>query len=146
MLNGLPWKWTEIILSFSRLHNLGWPCTAWLFAPLSYVSPFITTRRDPWRGFTVEEVYIHTHVHMLCHVWVFVILWTIAHKASLSIGFSRQEYWSRLPFLPPGNLLDTVMKLASPALAGGFFTTESPGKPIIEDSGFLKKCQGDSLC
>ena len=78
-----------------------------------------------------------------------MILWTIVHQASASIGFSRQEYWSGLPFLPPGNLLDTGMELsspASPALAGGFFTTESPGKPIIEESGFLKKCQGDSLC
>ena len=77
-----------------------------------------------------------------------MILWTIVHQAPLSIGFSRQEYWSGLPFHPPGNLLDTGMGLASPsspALAGRFFTTESPRKPIIEESGFLKKGQGDSL-
>ena len=44
----------------------------------------------------------------------------------LSMEFSRQEYWSRLPFLPPGNLLHPEIQpksLASPALAGGFFTT-----------------------
>ena len=49
------------------------------------------------------------------------------------MGFFRQEYWSELPFPPPGDLPDTGFKPASPAtpeLAGGFFTTEPPGKPI----------------
>ena len=54
--------------------------------------------------------------------------WTIAHQAPLSTGFSRQEYWSGLPFPPPGDLLDSGIELAplmSPALAGGFFTTSA---------------------
>ena len=55
--------------------------------------------------------------------------WTVAHQASLSMGFSRQEYWSCLPFPSPGDLLDSGIKPASPALAGRFFTTEPPGKP-----------------
>ena len=62
----------------------------------------------------------------------------VAHQTPLSMEFSRQEYWSRLPFNSPRNLSDPVIKLESPAssaLAGGFFTTESPGKPeIIVDS------------
>ena len=45
--------------------------------------------------------------------------------------FPRQEYWSGLPLLPPGVLSNPEIKPASPALAGGFFTTEPPGKPII---------------
>jgi len=48
------------------------------------------------------------------------------------MGFPRQEYWSGLPFPPPRGLPDPgfeLMSLASPALAGGFFTTEPPGKP-----------------
>ena len=48
--------------------------------------------------------------------------------------FSRQEYWSGLSFLSPGNLRDPEIEpasLASPVLAGGFFTTVSPGKPHI---------------
>ena len=48
--------------------------------------------------------------------------------------FSRQEYWSVLPFPPPGDLPDSGIKpmsLASPALANRFFTTESPGKPAF---------------
>ena len=57
---------------------------------------------------------------------------TIAHQAPLSMEFSRQEYWSGLPFPSPGDLQDPgaePISLASPALAGGFFTTEPPGKP-----------------
>ena len=50
------------------------------------------------------------------------------HQAPLSTGFSRQEYWSGLPFPPPGDLPDSGIEHASPALAGGFFTTEPPGK------------------
>ena len=62
MVNGLPWKWTEIVLSFLRLHNLGWPCTAWLFASLSYVSPFITTRQWSMKGIHSRGgIYICTH-------------------------------------------------------------------------------------
>ena len=46
------------------------------------------------------------------------------------MGFPRQEYWSGLPFLPPGDLPNSGIKPESPALAGGFVTTESPGKPF----------------
>ena len=45
------------------------------------------------------------------------------------MGFSRQEYWSGLPFPSPGDLPDPGTEPRSPALAGGFFTTEPPGKP-----------------
>ena len=54
--------------------------------------------------------------------------WTVAHQAPLSMGFSRQEYWSGLPCPPPGDLSNTVIKPispVSPALAGGFFTTST---------------------
>ena len=62
------------------------------------------------------------------HVWLFVTLWTVAYQALLSMGFSRQEYWSGLPFPAPGNLSDPVIKpasLVSPALAGRFFATST---------------------
>ena len=45
------------------------------------------------------------------------------------MGFSQQEYYNRLPFPTPGDLLDTGIEPVSPVLAGGFFTTEPPGKP-----------------
>ena len=57
---------------------------------------------------------------------------TVAHQCPLSMEFSRQEYWSRLPFHSPEDLPDPGIKLASlpsPALAGRFFATEPPGKP-----------------
>ena len=64
----------------------------------------------------------------LSHVWCFLTLWTIARQALLSMGFSRQEYWSGLPCPPPGDLPDLgiePLSLTSPALAGRFFTTSA---------------------
>ena len=55
--------------------------------------------------------------------------WTIACQAPLSMEFSRLEYWSGLPFASPGDLPDPGVEPASPALAGGVFTTVPPGKP-----------------
>ena len=55
--------------------------------------------------------------------------WTVAYHAPLFMGFPRQEYWSGLPFPTPGDLPDPGIKPVSPALAGGFFTTEPPKKP-----------------
>ena len=59
----------------------------------------------------------------------FVTSWTAAHQSPLSMEFSRQEYWSGLPFPPPGDLPDPGIIPVFPALASGFFTTEPPGKP-----------------
>ena len=59
------------------------------------------------------------------------------------MGFSRQEYWTGLPFPPLGDLPDTGIEpqsLVFSALAGGFFTTEPSGKPEREDSGVPRGC------
>ena len=58
----------------------------------------------------------------LSRVQPFGIPWTVAHQAPLSMGFSRQEYWSGLPFPSPGDLPSPGIKPESPALADGFFT------------------------
>ena len=63
------------------------------------------------------------------HVQLFVAPWTVACQAPLSMGFSRQEYWSVLPFPPPGDLPGPGIKLVSSALAGRFLSTEPPRKP-----------------
>ena len=55
--------------------------------------------------------------------------WTAAHQAPLSLRLPRQEYCSGLRFPSPGDLSDPGIKPISSALAGGFFTTEPPGKP-----------------
>ena len=75
----------------------------------------------------------------LNHVLLLLTPWTIAHQAPLSMGYPRQEHWSRLPFPPLGDLPGTGIKLtsASPALAVRFFTTEPPGKPYIYISKFI---------
>ena len=66
----------------------------------------------------------------------FVIPRTVACQVPLSIGFPRQEYWSGLPFLPPGDLPRAGIEPVSPVLAGGFFTTELPGKLMF---GYILK-------
>ena len=74
----------------------------------------------------------------------FVIPWTVTHQAALSMWFSRQEYWSGLPFPPPGDFSDPGIEpasLASSALAGGLFATEPPGKPTIQLSRLLNTIQ-----
>ena len=54
------------------------------------------------------------------------------------MGFPRQEYWSGFPCTPPEDLPDPQIEPASPALAGGFFTIEPLGKPIVKDFFQLK--------
>ena len=61
------------------------------------------------------------------HVRVFVTPWTIAHKAPLSMEFSKQEYWSELPFPSPEDLPNPGIKPISPALTGRFFTDVKVG-------------------
>ena len=66
------------------------------------------------------------------NVLLFVMPWTVAHQAPLSMGFSRQEYWNGWPFPSLGDFPNPGINLASlrsPALAGGFFTTRPLGKP-----------------
>ena len=63
----------------------------------------------------------------------FVSPWTIASQAPpLSMGLSRQEYWSGLPFPSLGDLPDLGLKPASPEMSGGFFTIEPEGSPDVE--------------
>ena len=59
---------------------------------------------------------------------LFATPWIVAHQAPLSMGFSRQGYQSELPLPSPGDLPDAGIPHAPPALAGGLFTTEPPGK------------------
>ena len=60
----------------------------------------------------------------------FATPWTAARQAPLSMGFSRQEDWSELPFPSPRDLPNRGTEPTSPALTGRFFPTEPPGKPV----------------
>ena len=69
-------------------------------------------------------------VRLLSGVWLFAILWTVAYQAPSSMEFSRQEYWTRLPFLSPGDLPDPGIKPVSSALQADALLSEPPGKPL----------------
>ena len=91
-------------------------------------------------------------ISVLCYtqslslVRLFVTPQTVAGQAPLSVGFSRQVYWSGLPFPPPGDLPNPGIELTSPALAGRCFTTEPPlyylkppGQPVGSRQSFSKQ-------
>ena len=69
----------------------------------------------------------------LSRVRLFATLWTIANQSSLSMGFSRQEYWSGLPFPSPGDLPDPGIEPRSPTLRADALPSEPPGKPTNKD-------------
>ena len=72
---------------------------------------------------------------LLSHVRLFATPWTIAYKAPPSMGFSREEYWSGLPFPSSGHLPNPGIEpgsLQSPALAGGFFTTAAAAAKSLQ--------------
>ena len=68
-------------------------------------------------------------VKLLSRVRLFAIPWTVVYQASLSVGFSRQEYWSGLPFPSPGDLPDPGIEPRYPALQADALPSEPPGKP-----------------
>ena len=69
-------------------------------------------------------------VKLLSRVRLFATPWTVAYQASLSMGFSRQEYWSRLPFPSPGDLPDSGIEPRSLAVEADALTSEPPGKLV----------------
>ena len=78
---------------------------------------------------------------LLSHVRLCETLWTLAHQAPVSQGFSRQEYWSGLPCFPPGDLPNPgiePMSLMSPVLTGRFFTTSATWETHSVHGGIVK--------
>ena len=70
-------------------------------------------------------------VKSLTCVRLFATPWTVAYQAPLSMGFSRQEHWSGLPFPSPGDLPDPGIEPGSPALQADALLSETPGKPQL---------------
>ena len=81
-----------------------------------------------------KKAVVHIHngifslVQLLSRVWLFATPWTVAYQASPSMGFSRQEYWSGLPFPSPGDPPNPGIKPGSPALQADALLSEPPGK------------------
>ena len=73
---------------------------------------------------------------------LFATPWTVAHQGPKSMGLSRQEYWSRLPFPSSGEFTNPGIEPPSPALAGGFFITETSGFYSVQ---FSRSVASDSL-
>ena len=99
-------------------------------APHKWVCPHHQTQySDREAGM---QVCVHTKSLESC-VQLFATLWTVAHQASLSMGFSRQEYWNGLSFPSPGDLPNPGIEPASPVAHAlqkdSLLTTEPPGKP-----------------
>ena len=69
-------------------------------------------------------------VKLLSHLQLFATLWTVACQAPPSMGYSRQEYWSGLPFLPPGDLPHPGLEPASSALQGDYLPQSHWGTPL----------------
>ena len=83
----------------------------------------------------------HMFISLSC-VWVFATPWTAAHQGSLSMGFSRQEYWSGLPFPSPGDPPNPRMEPGSPVLQVDSLPPEPPGKPtcfVLRTDGSVKE-------
>ena len=72
-----------------------------------------------------------TSMKLLSHVRLFATPWTVAHQAPPSVGFSRQEYWSGLPFPSPGDLPDPGIEPGSPTLWADALPSETPGNPSL---------------
>ena len=83
-----------------------------------------------------------SEVKSLSHVWLFATPWTVSYKAPLSMEFSRQEYWSGLPFPSPGDLPDPGIEPRSPALQADALPSEPPGKPQGKTCHIWKKKWG----
>ena len=124
-----------------------------LFLALSFLyGPTLTSMHDYWKNHSLDYMglfYGLCKVGRLMHIprvpmWaqslscvqLFATLWTVAHQAPLSMGFSRQEYWSGLPFSPSRPRVESTSPV-SPALAGRFFTTEPPGKGTNNEARYV---------
>ena len=82
------------------------------------------------RHYALLQVLVHACIlSRFSHVQLFATPWTVTHQAPLSMGFSRQEYWRRLPCPPPRDLPDPGFKPGSPALQADSSPSELPGKP-----------------
>ena len=83
------------------------------------------TRLSNW----ITKLEIIVKVKSLSRVWLFSTPWTVAYQAPPSMGFSRQEYWSGLPFPSPGDLPDPGIEPGSPEFQANALTSEPPVKP-----------------
>ena len=118
-----------------NLGPLQWKCRILTIGPSG--NPLVRLFLSRTRGSGLKQVTGLPWRYMLSgfsHFWYFATPWTLAHEAALSMGFSRQEYWSGLPFPSPGDLPNPgieSMSPVSPALQADSFNAEPSGKHWI---------------
>ena len=133
----IAWKipWTE---EPGRLQPMGWQrvghdwATSLHFHSLLISILIMYTCNTLSRAWTKKSspALDHVKVKLLSRVHLFATPWTVAYQAPLSMGFSRQEYWSGLPFPSPGDLPNPGIKPRAPALQRDALPSEPPGKPM----------------
>ena len=150
--------WWGSICTMYPIASSHWPST-FLLLSKSILPSLACSAYDIWNPFLFPALLSHVHARMLNHfrhVQLFVILWiTVACHTPLTLGFSRQEYWSGLPYPPPGDLPHPgiePMSPASPAMQEDSLPTEPRGKPpaslipnsnwAVEVSGWLRSKLG----
>ena len=101
---------------------------SFLFYLLIVDFDFSTSSLVPEKGTRHHESEVK--VKLLSRVQLFVTPWTVAYQAPLSVGFSRQEYWSGLPFPSPGDLPNPEIEPGSSTLQADALPSEPPGKPV----------------
>ena len=89
------------------------------------------TQQGKERGGQIERPARLMYTAVLSHVQLTETPWTVARQAPLSMGFSKQEYWSGLPFPSPGDLPNPGIKPRSPAWKADSLPSEPPGSPYI---------------
>ena len=99
---------------------------------------------DSLHGTTREAIFLFLHSLFHCGISRHIeysslccTIWTVARQAPLSMGFSRQEYWSGLPLPSPGDLADPGIEPGSPASQADSLLSEPPGKPIVGHCVYL---------
>jgi len=109
---------------------------------------FSTTGTHHWpmslvRRWSISQILQNWHKSPVCvlsHFSCVRLCVTVAHKAPLSMGFSRQEYWSGLPFPSPGDLPNPGIEPRPPAWQTDSLPSEPPGKPINRNVSFTQSC------
>ena len=121
-----PWmsRWWQLCGPTALSHEWqGWQANAWGSQCPEMLAAMVSAH-EWWL-----QCRMCLHLSCFSRLWLFATLWIAAHQAPLSLGFSRQEYWSGSPCSPPGDLPHPGIEPTSPALAGGFFIAEPLGKP-----------------
>ena len=114
-MSQLPHPWKGGLATFRLLPGSGGDCSTCLSSSrrLAWLAVIPWSPRQQERASFNVQMFVLSH---FSHVWCSVTPWTMATQAPLSMGFSRQEYWSGLPCLPPGDLPNPGIKPMSPAL------------------------------